>query len=75
MFSAYVMRASSVCFSLWLRIDELVKLTWASVSLYEKTDDGGPFNLLFLRDRKYNRSCDGQSYTLYKVIDEENASG
>lgn len=71
MFSAYIIEDSSLCLGLWLRIDELIKLTWANVSLDEKNDDDVPFHLICLRDRKYNRSCDGQSYALYKVIDEE----
>lgn len=71
MFSTYVMGAASLCFSLWLRIDELIKLTWSSVSFNETNDEGVPFHLIFLRDRKYNRSSDGQSYALYKMLDEE----
>lgn len=65
------MGATSLCFTLWLHIDELVKLTWSDVIINEVNEDGVPYHLVKLKDRKYLRSDDGQCYALYKQESEE----
>lgn len=69
-FSSYLMAACSLCFSLWLRIDEMVKLTISSVRVCERNEDGVPHHLIFFKDRKYARNSDGQSYAIYRDEDD-----
>lgn len=60
------MLTCSLCFGLWLRIDELVNFTWSDIDVNQKNYDGVPLNMVKMRDRKYERSMEGQSYELYK---------
>ena len=69
---SYLMATCSTCFTLWLRIDELVKLRTSDVELATKNEDGVEHHLIRLNDRKYLRGeQNGQSYALYKLHDEE----
>lgn len=70
-YSRYVMAATSLCFSLWLRIDELLKLTISVISLNEINEDGVPYILVMLHDRKYTRDENGQTYALYEQKEEQ----
>lgn len=71
--ACYVMAATSICFCLWLRIDELVKLTVSVLSVNETNEDGLPYILVSFNDRKYTRDGLGQSYALYELEDEKSA--
>ena len=63
--SVYLMGLSSLCFTLWLRIDEATKLTWGDVKMDEINKDGILHHIIHLKDRKYNRTDDGKDYALY----------
>lgn len=72
LYYSYVMAACSMCFVLWLRIDELVKLRMSDVEVDATNEDGVEHHLVRLNDRKYVRGDqNGQSYALYKLHDEE----
>lgn len=73
LYKTYVMAATSLCFCLWLRIDELVKLTLNDVCSDEKNEEGVPYIMISLKDRKYTREVGGQSYALYPLPDEKSA--
>lgn len=70
LFSVYLMAATSLCFALWLRIDELVQLTWESISIDGKNDEGLPYIMVQLKDRKCMRNQEGQKYALYRDTEE-----
>ena len=68
--SLYIMGACSLCFTLWLRIEELVKLEWRDIRMGETNEKGVPFIEIVLRERKYNRVLNGQKYAVYEQKDE-----
>ena len=71
LYTIYTMAFSSICFTLWLRIDELVRLKWSDVRIDEMNDDGVLHHLVTVKDRKYERSDDGQCYALYYEENEK----
>lgn len=71
MSSVYVMAASSVCFTVWARIDELTNLCMSDLQTNVQNEEGVPHHLLLMRHRKYERCPEGQMYALYKVDGEE----
>ena len=68
--SHYVMGATSLCFTLWLRIEELVKLEWRDIRMGETNESGVPYLEIVLRERKYNRVQNGQKYAVYEQKEE-----
>lgn len=64
------MAATFLCFTLWLRIDELVQLTMASVTLDELNEEFATFHSIHLKNRKYRRDSDRQTYALHFLEDE-----
>ena len=68
--SSYIMAATSMCFTLWLRIDELVHISWSEVDMNQKNEDSIPFRSIHLRERKYMRNEEGQTYALYEKPEE-----
>lgn len=67
--SRYIMATTSILFSLWLRIDKMVKLMCSSVRMDEQNEEKVPFILFHLADRKYMRRDEGQTYSLYIQTD------
>ena len=64
---SYLMAATSMCFTLWLRTDELVQLSWSAVDMNQKNEDSIPFHSIHLRERKYMRNEEGQTYALLRA--------
>lgn len=70
LFSSYLMAATPMCFTLWLRIDDLVQLTWSAVGMNEKNEDFVLFHSIHLKERKYMRNQEGQAVALYEQPEE-----
>ena len=64
------MATNSMCFTLWLRIDELVQLTSSAVGMNEKNEDSVLFHSIHLRERRYIRNEEGRIYALYEQPEE-----
>lgn len=66
----YVLAVSSLCFTLWLRIDELVQLKWDDIRIGGVNEQRVPYIEVTIKGRKFERNTEGQIYAIHEQKNE-----